>query len=85
MGVDTPSSVSAFNPKEHQCHVYSDSMPLKQILGQTTEPQAGFKVNGTQPRMEPCYCEHGAACGVHCISYVHPCMPSNRVLTFGEV
>ena len=29
------SSGSALTTKEHPCHVYSDSMPSKQIIGQT--------------------------------------------------
>ena len=34
-GVGALLSVSAFNLEEHPCDIYSDSMHLKQITGQT--------------------------------------------------
>ena len=33
--VEHLTSVAAFNKKEHPCHVYSDSMSSKQIIGQS--------------------------------------------------
>ena len=33
--VGAPSNVSYLTMKERPCHVYSDSMPSKQIIGQT--------------------------------------------------
>ena len=45
-GVGTISSISHLTTKVCPCHVYSDSMPLKQIVGQTVrtaEPPAASK------------------------------------------
>ena len=60
--------------KEHLSHVYSDSIHLKQIIGQTimyNGTTSGFEVKSWQYTTlwtEPCHCELGVACGVHRIS-----------------
>ena len=53
--------------KECPCHVYSDSMPLRQIIGQTitdNRTTSSFKVESwwhTTLCPAPCHCEHGVA------------------------
>ena len=59
--------------KECPCHVYSDLMPLKQIIGQTITycgTTSAFKVESwwhTTLWAAPCHYEHGVARGAHCI------------------
>ena len=74
--VGTLSSVTM--KEQHPCHVYSDSMPLNQIIGQTITyngAASGFEVKSrwhTTLWAAPCHGEHHVARGAHCISYIRP-------------
>ena len=62
--------------KECPCHVDSDSMPSKEIIGKIimyNGTTSGLEVESsrhTTPWMpQPCHHDHGVAHSVHCISY----------------
>ena len=64
-------------PKKWPCHVYSDLMPSKQIIGQTVMYNgatcSSFKVESwwhTTIWTPSCHCEHAVACRAHCIGYI---------------
>ena len=68
--------------KEHPCHVYSDWMPLKWIIGQTITDNgttSGFEVKSwrhTTRWVAPCHCEHSVSC-----AFQTPCEACSRVGT----
>ena len=83
-GVGALLSVAHLTTKECSCHVYSDSMPLKQITRQTIMYKgttSGFRVKGTATLwMAPCHREHGVAHSVHQIRlYMQSCLVFSEV------
>ena len=86
-GVGTLSSVSHLTTKGRPCHVYSNSMPSKQIIGQTISKMEQPAASKSSPDsthhswMALYHHKHGVACNGHCITYVYAKMPfSGEVL-----
>ena len=74
-------SVSTFilTTKDRPCHIYSDLMTSKKILGQNNL-QRNHQWLQSQFLTAPCHCEHVVALSAHCLF-----MQSCCVVTFGEV
>ena len=85
-GVGTLLRVSPFNHKEHPCYIYSDSIPLKQIIRliiTCNRITSSFEVESWQHTTlwtTLCHHKHGAVRSVHCISLsVYTKMPRSNL------